>query len=117
MIEIADVVVVPMPPNWADFQATLPLLKRLGEGNARCTVLLTRVHKARAVRNEKFRSALAKKAHVLAAAIPNRELFSDAAGAGVTVFDFSDAGARDVARDIDKVYRELRVLGERLSHE
>ena len=117
VIRVCDLVVVPAPPTWADFQATLPLLHRLAEAKAHYAVLLTRVHKARVVRNDKFHSALAKKALVLDAAIPNRELFSDAAGAGLTVFDFSDAGAKDVARDVDKVYRELRVLGERLSHE
>lgn len=117
VIRVCDLVVVPVPPAWADFRATLPLLKRLAEANAHYAVLLTRVHKARVTRNDKFHSALATRALVLEAAIPNRELFSDAAGIGLTVFDFSDAGAKDVARDVDRVYRELRVLGERLSHD
>lgn len=116
VISQVDFVLVPVPPTWADFQATLPLLTRLRRETTPCAVLLTRVHKARTARNEKFRAALAAKAPVLDAVIPNREIFSDAAGAGITVFDVADAGARESARDVAAVYRELRLFVERLHH-
>jgi chromosome partitioning protein len=114
VVSKSDLVLVPMPPNWADFRATVPLLTRLHRGETPYAVLLTRIHKSRAARNERFRSALEQSARVLHGVFPNRELFSDAAGAGLTVFDFNDGNAKDVAHDVGEVYQELRLLGERL---
>jgi chromosome partitioning protein len=112
VVSNVDLVLVPVAPTWVEYHATLPLLTRLSRESVPHAVLLTRVNRQRVARNEKFRAAFQRISPVLDSVIYQREIFSDSAGVGRTIFEFGDKAAREAASEVSMVYRELRSLME-----